>query len=181
MLRVFFFFLVQGKWNDVALLTEKFSENVMANLKMSSIWGDWKRCFCKMYVILCIFTRFLDWNQCLINSKLIHLDGHRKWLNKKWDGIKKKKRAIFTNILLQINSYLLYKTLHSALFIPHYCKTNGHSRFCSIEWFLRKTIHLYAKRHLYHKMHAIKTLTPTQQNLWSLCTMYFMLNNCCHC
>lgn len=77
-------------------------------------------------------------------------------------GLLVEKEPIFTNISLQINCYLLSKTLHSALFIPHYCQTNGHSSLCSTEWFILKTIHLYAKRHLYHKMHAIQTLTLTQ-------------------
>lgn len=129
-----------------------------------------------IYIILLLF-----WDRNLSFAiSAIHLDDHWKW--QRWDEIVGWKEAIFTNTSLQINCYLLSKNLtHSALFIPHYCQTNGHSSLCSTEWFILKTIHLYAKRHLYHKMHAIQTLTLTRWNLWSLCTMYFMLNNCCHC
>lgn len=128
---------------------------------------------CKLLLRLLFFS--CDRNVSFAVS-VIHLDDHWKWWNK-WQD----RTGLFTNLSLQINCYSLSKTLHCALFIPHYCKTNGHSSLCSSEWFMLKTIHLYAKRRLYHKMHATQTLTLTQWNLWSLCTMYFMLNNFCHC
>lgn len=85
---------------------------------------------------------------------------------------------IFTNISLWINCNPLCRncSVHPLLL------SNRWARWCLVDGVIYlKTTHLYAKRHLYHKLHATQTLTGTRWNLWSLCTMYFMLNNCCHC
>lgn len=177
--------------NNVALLTGKFSENVMARplgafadvaeKKKNPAQCIW--CYVSLIEInisskLCSYYFLFMWQKCVF-CNICHSPGWK--LRNKWhDRPVGWKDPIFTNLSLRINCYSLSKTLHRALFIPHYCKTNGHSSFCSSEWFMLKTIHLYAKRRLYHKMHATQTLTLTQWNLWSLCTMYFMLNNFCH-
>lgn len=122
--------------------------------RMSSVWGGWRTKSCKMYVMLFLtetsvsFTPNSVVKNCFSLSdrnvsfavSAIHLDGHWTWKYEiRWYF--GWKQPIFTMISLQINCYLLSETLHSALFIPHYCQTNGHSSLCSTEWFMLKTIH----------------------------------------
>lgn len=115
------------------------------------------------------------------------------------DEIVDGKHPIFSNYSLHLDFVTHFLIRYIVLCSPC-CKSNGfHSckRYlkcwpcdvvynmaliqlqiiCFFEAFVLEIIHLYANRHLYHKMHAIHTLTLTQWNLWSLCTMYFMLNN----
>lgn len=88
-------------------------------------WGGWQRKVpwnvCNVLYFPCVF----DWKWCLLLRGDMQ-DGTVGW------------KDLFS---LQINCYSLsYKkkqknNLHSALFIPHHCKTNGRRSFCSIELF----------------------------------------------
>lgn len=179
--KTFAFFSCAGWiWTWMMLHYKLRNSQRMSWLTFGRVWGGWKKKkSCKMYVILCIFHIYLIETSVSFTAicsffydfcNICHSPGWSLKMTKKeigWDCCLKENcfhKHFFANKLLLTFS-------HSAPFIPRCCKTDGRGSFCSTEWFILKTIHLYAKRHLYHKLHAIQTLTLTQWNLWSLCTM----------